>query len=125
MLHVLINVIMVVVFKMMILMTTMIAIAPSVLTVFHRHGLTKKKIYKIFRKILLIRPKMILCNDYNYRESRWFTSWKKERQVEDYIIPRMIKDITNQVASQCKDNRLQIIKFCCECLHLAMILSVP
>lgn len=43
MLHVLINVIMVVVFKMMILMTTMIAIAPSVLTVFHRHGLTKKK----------------------------------------------------------------------------------
>ena len=41
---------------------------------------------------------MILCNDYNYREARWFTSWKKPREIEDFIIPRMIKDITLQVS---------------------------
>lgn len=28
-----------------------------------------------FREILLIRPKLILCDDGNYRESRWFTGW--------------------------------------------------
>lgn len=28
-------------------------------------------------KILLIRPKMLLCEDGNYRETRWFSPWKK------------------------------------------------
>jgi NAD+ synthase (glutamine-hydrolysing) len=28
-------------------------------------------------KILFIRPKMIMCDDGNYRESRWFTGWAK------------------------------------------------
>jgi hypothetical protein len=28
------------------------------------------------RKILLIRPKMFLANDGNYRETRWFTRWQ-------------------------------------------------
>lgn len=30
-----------------------------------------------YRKILLIRPKLILCDDGNYRETRWFTAWRK------------------------------------------------
>jgi hypothetical protein len=30
-----------------------------------------------FRKLLLIRPKLKLCDDGNYRESRWFTAWTK------------------------------------------------
>jgi len=49
------------------------------------------------RKILLIRPKMILVDDGNYRESRWFTPWTKPRQMEEYYLPRMIKQITGQV----------------------------
>lgn len=49
------------------------------------------------RKVLLIRPKMMLCNDYNYRETRWFTPWRKERETEDFYLPRMIQDITEQV----------------------------
>ena len=31
------------------------------------------------RKILLIRPKMVLANDGNYRELRWFVPWMKKR----------------------------------------------
>lgn len=31
-------------------------------------------------KILLIRPKIMMCNDGNYREGRWFTGWKKVKQ---------------------------------------------
>ena len=49
------------------------------------------------RKILLIRPKMILCNDGAYRETRWFTTWKREREIEDYYLPRMVREVTGQV----------------------------
>ena len=46
---------------------------------------------------MLIRPKKVLCNDCNYRESRWFVTWKKERQTEEYFLPRIIETITGQV----------------------------
>lgn len=41
---------------------------------------------------------MILCNDGAYRESRWFTAWKRERETEDYYLPRMVRDVTGQVS---------------------------
>ena len=31
------------------------------------------------KEILLIRPKMCLADDGNYREPRWFTAWEKRR----------------------------------------------
>jgi NAD+ synthase (glutamine-hydrolysing) len=48
------------------------------------------------RRILLIRPKMILADDGNYREPRWFASWQHARTVEDHPLPRMIRAITGQ-----------------------------
>ncbi|ORY63664.1 glutamine-dependent NAD synthetase with GAT domain-containing protein [Leucosporidium creatinivorum] len=48
------------------------------------------------RRILLIRPKMWLANDGNYRELRWFTPWAKHRQTEEFYLPRMIAEITGQ-----------------------------
>ncbi|KAJ3039080.1 glutamine-dependent NAD(+) synthetase [Rhizophlyctis rosea] len=48
------------------------------------------------KKIILIRPKMFLANDGNYREMRWFASWRKTRQLEDHYLPRMIAEITGQ-----------------------------
>ncbi|KAJ3864611.1 hypothetical protein EV359DRAFT_40660 [Lentinula novae-zelandiae] len=48
------------------------------------------------RKILLIRPKMWLANDGNYRELRYFTPWTKHRQVEDHFLPRIIQVVTGQ-----------------------------
>ena len=50
-------------------------------------------------KILLIRPKMWLANDGNYRELRWFTPWMKVRETEEYWLPRIIKEVTGQVSS--------------------------
>lgn len=49
------------------------------------------------RKILLIRPKIMLANEGNYREHRWFVAWTKLKEVEDHFLPRMISDITGQV----------------------------
>ncbi|KAJ9355667.1 putative glutamine dependent NAD+ synthetase [Paecilomyces variotii] len=42
-------------------------------------------------KILLIRPKMSLANDGNYREMRHFTPWMRPRQYEQYLLPRKIQ----------------------------------
>jgi NAD+ synthase (glutamine-hydrolysing) len=49
------------------------------------------------RKILLIRPKMWLANDGNYRELRYFTPWMKPRQWEDHYLPRIVQAVTDQV----------------------------
>ncbi|KDQ51052.1 hypothetical protein JAAARDRAFT_41517 [Jaapia argillacea MUCL 33604] len=49
------------------------------------------------KKILLIRPKMWLANDGNYRELRYFTPWAKHRQWEDHYLPRMIQEVTQQI----------------------------
>ena len=48
-------------------------------------------------QILLIRPKMWMANDGNYRELRWFTPWMKHRQVEDHYLPRIIRALSGQV----------------------------
>ncbi|CAG8523797.1 8594_t:CDS:10 [Acaulospora morrowiae] len=47
-------------------------------------------------KILLIRPKMFLANDGNYRELRYFVPWSPSQYVEEYRLPRIISDITGQ-----------------------------
>ncbi|XP_038548823.1 glutamine-dependent NAD(+) synthetase-like, partial [Micropterus salmoides] len=48
------------------------------------------------RKILLIRPKMLMANYGNYREMHWFSPWNQLRQVEEYFLPRMIQEVTGQ-----------------------------
>jgi len=47
-------------------------------------------------QVLLIRPKMMMCDDGNYRETRWFTAWTKIRTLEDFALPRIITEITGQ-----------------------------
>jgi len=49
------------------------------------------------KKIVLIRPKMWLANDGNYRELRYFTPWMKHRQWEDHYLPRIVQAVTKQV----------------------------
>ncbi|KAK7399074.1 hypothetical protein VNO78_10249 [Psophocarpus tetragonolobus] len=42
------------------------------------------------RRIIMIRPKMWLANDGNYRELRWFTAWKQTDQLVDFQLPPLI-----------------------------------
>ncbi|XP_001604185.2 glutamine-dependent NAD(+) synthetase isoform X1 [Nasonia vitripennis] len=64
--------------------------------VMHKNVTYNCRVAFLNRRILLIRPKMYLCEDGNYRETRWFSPWTKERTVEDYFLPRMIAQITNE-----------------------------
>ncbi|GMG40519.1 unnamed protein product [Ambrosiozyma monospora] len=47
-------------------------------------------------QILMIRPKLFLANDGNYREMRYFTPWLKPQYVEEFVLPRMIQKLTGQ-----------------------------
>ncbi|XP_033217221.1 glutamine-dependent NAD(+) synthetase [Belonocnema kinseyi] len=64
--------------------------------VMHKNVTYNCRVAFLNKRILLIRPKMQLCEDGNYRETRWFSPWMKERTVEDYFLPRMISQITGQ-----------------------------
>lgn len=47
-------------------------------------------------EIVLIKPKMHLANELNYREMRYFVNWKRERHTESFILPKQISSVTNQ-----------------------------
>lgn len=36
------------------------------------------------------------CDDGCYRETRWFSMWKKAYTTEDFYLPRMISAVTGQ-----------------------------
>ncbi|KAF7987262.1 hypothetical protein HCN44_003024 [Aphidius gifuensis] len=64
--------------------------------VMHRNVTYNCRVAFLNRRIVLIRPKMQLCDTHMYRESRWFSAWTKEKTVEDYLLPDIITQITNQ-----------------------------
>jgi NAD+ synthase (glutamine-hydrolysing) len=70
---------------------------PPVRPVVHKNVLYNCRVIVHDGKIILIRPKMWLANDGNYRELRYFTPWQKHRQTEEHYLPRMIGAITGQV----------------------------
>jgi hypothetical protein len=46
-------------------------------------------------EILLIRPKLYLANDGNYRETRWFTTWKHQQEIQTFYLPRKSLNLKN------------------------------
>ena len=50
------------------------------------------RVFVLKGKIVLIRPKMFLAEDGNYREGRYFTGWPKEKYevMETYTLPKEI-----------------------------------
>ncbi|SCZ87891.1 BZ3500_MvSof-1268-A1-R1_Chr2-3g05359 [Microbotryum saponariae] len=65
----------------------------------HNNVLYNCRIIFYNRNILLIRPKMWLANDGNYREPRWFAPWMKPKTTEDFWLPWMIAKITGQTTA--------------------------
>lgn len=59
----------------------------------HRNQRFNCRVLCLNGKILMIRPKMWLANDGNYREMRHFTPWMHPRTTEQYHLPRILQDI--------------------------------
>jgi NAD+ synthase (glutamine-hydrolysing) len=64
--------------------------------VMHKNVRYNCRVFALNGKILLIRPKLVLADDGNYREPRWFAAWRRPRRLEEYYLPRMIRQITGQ-----------------------------
>lgn len=64
--------------------------------IMHKNLIYNCRVVFLNRKILLIRPKLLMCDSDNYRESRWFCPWRKLQEVEDHYLPRMIYKHTRQ-----------------------------
>ncbi|KAI9768006.1 MAG: glutamine-dependent NAD(+) synthetase [Geoglossum simile] len=60
----------------------------------------------------LIRPKLSLANDGNYREMRYFSPWKGERVVEDYYLPRIAHRLTGQKKVRIGDALISTLDSC-------------
>lgn len=64
--------------------------------VMHRNVRYNCRVFVLNRQIVLIRPKLTLAMDGNYREPRWFAPWQRLRTVEEHVLPRMIEALTGQ-----------------------------
>lgn len=54
------------------------------------------RVFCLNRKILAIRPKLHLADDGNYRETRWFTTWKRRNETEDHVLGQALAEATGQ-----------------------------
>ena len=63
----------------------------------HNHVRYNCRVLCLNRKILLIRPKTVLADDGNYRECRYFTSWKKHT-LEKHVLSPLLRSITGDVS---------------------------
>ncbi|PPQ90755.1 hypothetical protein CVT25_010144, partial [Psilocybe cyanescens] len=80
--------------------------------VVHKNVIYNCRIIIHDKKVLLIRPKMWLANDGNYRELRYFTPWTKHRQWEDHYLPRIIQAVTKQTKVPFGDAVISTVDTC-------------
>ena len=64
--------------------------------VMHKNVRYNCRVFVLDGKVLLIRPKLILAGDGNYREPRWFAAWQHGWTTEPYPLPCEIAAITGQ-----------------------------
>jgi NAD+ synthase (glutamine-hydrolysing) len=54
------------------------------------------RVFVFNRQILLVRPKMFLAQDGNYREMRYFACWTRGYSTETMILPECVSVVTGQ-----------------------------
>ncbi|CAK7234040.1 glutamine-dependent NAD(+) synthetase [Sporothrix bragantina] len=65
--------------------------------VLHRGNRFNCRVLAINGKIIMIRPKLYLASDGNYRENRYFIAWHGPRHVEEYYLPPMMQDLQGSI----------------------------
>ncbi|XP_034933710.1 glutamine-dependent NAD(+) synthetase [Chelonus insularis] len=80
--------------------------------VMHKNITYNCRVIFLNSQILLIRPKMRMCDTTLYRESRWFSPWSKEKVVEEFCLPRFITQITGQNVVPIGDAVINTLETC-------------
>lgn len=68
------------------------------LPIIHKSIKYNCRVISFNRQILLIKPKLYLANDGNYREMRYFTPWARPQTYETYILPHVARVATGQTS---------------------------
>ena len=66
------------------------------------------RVYCLDGKIVLIRPKMMLANDGNYREHRFFAAWRGERKVEEHTLSSLLSSAMNAASKGDNPNCISV-----------------
>lgn len=61
--------------------------------VFFQDAVFNCRILCLNRKILYIRPKMLLADEGNYRETRFFAIWQKDNEMQEFLLPKSLHHI--------------------------------
>ncbi|KAL6768958.1 NIC13 [Auxenochlorella protothecoides x Auxenochlorella symbiontica] len=64
--------------------------------VVHRGVRYNCRLFLLDGRVLLIRPKLHLAGDGNYREPRYFSTWKRGAGVEEHTLPGVVRAATGQ-----------------------------
>ena len=75
--------------------------------VMHRSVLYNCRLLLHNSRVLLIRPKMWLANDGNYREMRYFTPWTRRGETDEFALPAMVQRVAGQETTRFGDAVLQ------------------
>ena len=54
------------------------------------------QVFCLNHKIIMIRPKMSLANDGNYREFRWFSAWTFKYEIVEFQLPIEVSEAIYQ-----------------------------
>ena len=65
--------------------------------VIHQGNRFNARVLALDGKLILIRPKLFLAADGNYRENRYFISWRGPRHVEEYYLPPIMQDLQGAI----------------------------
>ncbi|PHJ14643.1 glutamine-dependent nad(+) synthetase protein, partial [Cystoisospora suis] len=67
----------------------------------HRSLRYNCRVWVYNRRILLVRPKMVLADELNYRESRYFARWYASPgdELEEFKLPLCITHVTGQTTA--------------------------
>lgn len=79
------------------------------LPVLHQNVRYNCRAFVLDRKLLLLRPKMALAQDGNYREARYFAAWHRPRTLEDHLLPALIREATGQASVPIGDAAVQTL----------------
>ena len=74
----------------------------------HRHVLYNCRVFFLNGRLLLVRPKLVLAGNGNYREARWFTAWTRRQYVEEHRLPEILWKVTGQKSVPFGDAYLQL-----------------
>jgi NAD+ synthase (glutamine-hydrolysing) len=64
------------------------------LPVLHRGVPYNCRVLLLNKEVVLVRPKLYLAGEGNYREARWFRAWPRDRPVEQLVLPRVVREAT-------------------------------